>query len=240
MALEKVIKRIAPPLLPAYRFFHHIYHKCHHATVVRSKWRRMGMDVFTMHFGDNRYWGSEESRSGEGSELKQTEIIRQELPRLVATYRLQSMLDIPCGDFNWMQTIDLAIPYTGADIVEEIVRMNQQKYTHDRRSFLKLNLTCDELPKVDLVLCRDCLFHFSYENVFLALDSIKRSGSTYLLTTTNTGVKQNHDIVTGEFRRLNLQIAPFSLPEPLLLIDENCPNPNIPDKHLGLWRIADL
>jgi hypothetical protein len=240
MAVEKAIQKVAPPLLPIYRFFHHIYHRCHHAIVVRTKWRRMGMDVFTMHFRDNRYWGSDESRSGEGSTLTQTEVIRREFPRLVATYQLQSVLDIPCGDFNWMRTLDLNIPYTGADIVDEIVEANQQKYACCNRSFVKLNLTRDELPKVDLLLCRDCLFHFSYEHAFLAVDRIKRSGSTYLLTTTNTRVTQNSDIVTGEFRRLNLQIPPFSFPEPLLLIDEHCPNPKIPDKHLGLWRIADL
>jgi hypothetical protein len=240
MALEKAIQRIAPPLVPIYRFFHPIYYKCYYAMVVRPKWRRMGMDVFTMHFREGRYWCSDESRSGEGSTLKQTEVIRAEFPRLVATYQLQSVLDIPCGDFNWMRTVDLNIPYTGADIVDDIVRANQQKYACGNRSFVKLNLTRDELPKVDLLLCRDCLFHFSYKDIFLALDRIKRSGSTYLLTTTNTGVSQNRDIVTGEFRRLNLQIPPFSFPKPLLLINENCPNPKIPDKHVGLWRIADL
>jgi len=200
----------------------------------------MGMDVFTMHSQDTRYWGSDESRSGEGSTLKQTEVIRREFPRLVATYQLQSVLDIPCGDFNWMRTVDLNISYTGADIVDDIVLANQQKYAGNNRSFVKLNLTRDDLPKVDLLLCRDCLFHFSYKDIFLALNRIKHSGSTYLLTTTNTGLSQNRDIVTGEFRRLNLQIPPFSFPKPLLLIDEKCPNPQIPDKHIGLWRIADL
>jgi len=240
MAVEKAIQKIAPPLVPIYRFFHHIYHKSYYAIVVRPKWRRMGMDVFSMHFRDNRYWGSDESRSGEGSELKQTEVIRREFPRLLESYQVRSVLDIPCGDFNWMRTISLNIPYTGADIVDEVVQANQQKYASGNRSFVKLNVTRDELPKVDLLLCRDCLFHFSYKDIFLALDRIKHSGSTYLLVTTNTAVSQNRDIVTGEFRRLNLQIPPFSFPKPILLIDEKSPNPKTPDKHMGLWKIADL
>lgn len=105
------------------------------------------------------------------------------------------------------------------------MRANRKKYAPGNRSFVKLNLTRDELPKVDLLLCRDCLFHFRKKDIFLALDRIKRSGSTYLLTPINMGVTQNRDIVTGEFRRLNLQIPPFSFPKPLLLINENCPNP---------------
>lgn len=241
MGLEKAIQRIAPPLLPVYRFFYPIYYRCYFGVVVRPRWRRMGMDVFTMHYREGRHWGCvDEFRSGDGSSLKQTEVIRKEFPRLVATYQLQSVLDIPCGDFNWMRTVDLNIPYTGADIVDDIVRGNERKYACGNRTFVKLDLTRDELPKVDLVLCRDCLFHFSYKDIYLALDRILRSGSIYLLTTTNTGVSQNRDIVTGEFRRLNLQIAPFCLPKPILLIDEKSPNPNTPDKHLALWRIADL
>lgn len=240
MAIDKMIQRNALSLVPIYRFFHPIFYKFYYAMVVRRRWRRMGMDVFTMHFRENRYWGSDESRSGEGSTLTQTEVIRREFPRLVADYQVQSVLDIPCGDFNWMRTVDPNISYTGADIVDEIVRANQEKYTCGNRSFVKLNLTRDDLPKTDLVLCRDCLFHFSEQDIFLALDRIKRSGSTYLLTTTNTAVIKKQDIVTGEFRRLNLQIPPFDFPEPLLLIDEKCPNPKIPDKHIGLWRIADL
>jgi hypothetical protein len=46
------------------------------------------------------------------------------------------------------------------------------------------DLTRDPLPKVDLVLCRDCLVHLSFDDIYESLDNLRRSGSMLLLTTT--------------------------------------------------------
>ncbi len=232
MSIKKAIKQRAPWLIPAYSFFCWSF-------VIRPRWRKLGMAVFTEYYRSNG-WGSAESRSGEGSTLEQTSVIRAELPRIVRDFQVQTILDIPCGDFNWMKLLDLPVAYTGADIVDEIVAGNQKNFSSDKRSFIKLDLTAAPLPAVDMILCRDCLFHFSFEHVFTALENIKKSQSQFLLTTTNTRLECNRDIVTGEWRRLNLQIPPFSFPKPLLLLDEQSPNPASPDKHIGLWRISDL
>ena len=73
----------------------------------------------------------------------------------------------------------------------------------------------DRLPAADLVLCRDCLPHFSLRDARRALENIVASGSTFLLTTTFTDRQANQDIRTGDFRALNLERAPFALPSPL-------------------------
>lgn len=197
------------------------------------------MAVFTEHYQKNG-WGCGESVSGEGSTIEQTAVIRESLPNIIRDFQIESLLDIPCGDFNWMKLLELPVRYTGADIVGEIIAKNQRRFGNFARSFVRLDLTVDALPTADLILCRDCLFHLSYNHISQALSNIKRSGSRFLLTTTNTRLNQNKNIVTGEWRRLNLQLPPFSLPTPLLLIDEKCPNTASPDKHLGLWRISDL
>jgi hypothetical protein len=194
--------------------------------------------VFTEHYEKNG-WGIEETRSGIGSTVHNTEAVRAAIPRLLAEFHIRTLLDIPCGDFNWMKLIDLPIRYIGADIVEEIVARNQRQYGSKIRSFIRLDLTVDSLPTVDLILCRDCLFHLSYRHINQALVNIKRSEARFLLTTTNPGLHKNKDIVTGEWRRLNLQIAPFCLPEPLILIDEKGWDP-ADDRQLGLWRISDV
>ncbi|MDX2302067.1 MAG: class I SAM-dependent methyltransferase [Microscillaceae bacterium] len=201
-------------------------------------------DIFTEIYQSN-YWGDSESISGMGSNLEQTAAIRKELKILFEKFSITSILDIPCGDFNWMKEVDLQkIAYTGADIVEAIVHQNQEKYAQKAQiRFELLNLTEDSLPAVDLILCRDCLVHFSYEDFFKALQQIKTSQSKYLLTTTFTNPNRyNFDIQTGDWRVLNLEKAPFHFPKPIDLINEQCSEGNgaYSDKCLGLWRIDQL
>lgn len=105
-----------------------------------------------------------------------------------------------------------------------------------------MDLIGDKLPKVDLVLCRDCLVHFSFDDVFAALRNIVSSGSTYLLTTTFPEREANDDIRTGSWRPLNLERAPFHMPAPLRILNEGCTeNGGIyHDKSLAFWRIAEI
>ena len=134
------------------------------------------------------------------------------------------------------------IQYIGADIVKEIINNNKKIYEKDNISFQHLNIIKDQLPKVDLLLVRDCLVHFSYDDIFEALNNICDSGSKYLLATTFTNRQNNQNIITGEWRPLNLQLKPFYLTKPIRLINEKCTEDNMSytDKSLGLWKISDI
>jgi hypothetical protein len=105
---------------------------------------------------------------------------------------------------------------------------------------LRLDLTKDNLPRVDLILCRDCLVHLDFRHAHQALKRIKASGSAYLLATTYTDRERNTDIMTGEWRPLNLQRPPLGLPAPLKLVNEQHTKNSEADKCLGLWRIIDI
>jgi len=197
----------------------------------------MVKETFTKIYTDN-LWASAESKSGSGSELQNTEVLRKELSILFKKYEITSMLDIPCGDFNWMKEVDLSeINYVGADIVEELIQSNNTKYPS--KSFTVLNLIEDELPKADLVFVRDCLGHLSNENVLKALENIKRSGSKYLLATSFTKWSQNPDIIDGGWKCINLMIAPFYM-NPVYLINENCQEgyPHYNDKCMLLFDLT--
>ena len=187
----------------------------------------------------NNLWGSEESRSGPGSTMIETRTLRQEIVTLLHDIDATSMLDIPCGDFHWLNQVDLGVSYIGADIVPAIAESNQQKYAAPNRRFLCLDATASPLPQVDLIFCRDCLVHLSYANVHKALDNFRASGSRYLLMTHFTGLAENHDIADGDWRALNFTLAPFNLPAPLRLIVENCIEGDgaFKDKSLGLWKL---
>lgn len=188
-------------------------------------------------------WGGENSVSGPGSELDQTREISKELPSILHDLDIRTVLDIPCGDFHWMKHVDMTgIEYTGADIVPDLIHDNRTTYERENVKFLVANLINDKLPKVDLILCRDCLVHLSFKDIFLALHNVCDSGSKYLLTTTFTRRKNNHDIATGQWRALNMEAAPFMLPEPLKTISEQSTEGNgaYKDKALSLWEISDI
>jgi hypothetical protein len=189
----------------------------------------------------NLFMGSE-SRSGEGASLEQTHIIRKELPIVLNKLRITSFLDLPCGDFNWMKLVDFGnIRYIGGDVVEAIVKKNQELYFTYSRSFRHLNLLTDPLPKVDVVFCRDCLVHMSFSDALSAISNIKKSKSKYLISTTFTDRKTNEDLAYM-WRPLNLMCQPFNFPEPMEIIIEGCTEGNglFSDKSLGIWKLSDI
>jgi hypothetical protein len=195
--------------------------------------RRDPRAVFTDIYRRNG-WANAESASGRGSTLAYTEVVRRELPRLLEELGARSLLDAPCGDFNWMRHVALGdVAYVGADVVAEVVERNRREYGGARRSFLALDLTRDPLPRADVILCRDCLIHLSYADALSALDNFRRSGARHLLATTHTSVRENADAETGGWRPLNLQLPPFGLPAPERLVVENAEQ----GKCLGLWRL---
>lgn len=233
--MRKLIRKILPAQVLAW-----------HWKYIKSK--RVKFDdkthdqVFTEIF-QSKYWGDEESLSGVGSTASETQNISAELPKLFKEFGIQSMLDIPCGDFYWMKNVDLSgVQYIGADIVEALAEQNNARYKRENVSFKHLDLANSPLPKVDLIFTRDCLVHLNEDLVKAAIENIKKSGSKYLLTTIFTNTTQNENIVTGNWRALNLMVAPFNFPTPIKMIRDTALQPNEPfgDKVMALWEIAKL
>ena len=204
------------------------------------KYKRMSVKDVFCHIHRRKLWGNINSVSGPGSSLEETKTLRDQLPALFLKYCVTSFLDIPCGDFHWMKTINFGnIEYIGADIVPEIVEQNK-RYKNKNITFEQLDIIRDILPTVDLIMVRDCLVHFAYEDIFKTLDNICKYGAKYLLTTTFNERTSNTDIATGQWRPLNLQISPFNLPEPQTIINERYSENKWKDKSLGLWKIEDI
>jgi SAM-dependent methyltransferase len=204
---------------------------------VRFNKSRPQDDVFGYYHNQN-VWGDQESVSGPGSTLDYTASIRTALPELLAEFNIRSILDIPCGDFNWMGHVDLAErQYIGADIVPDLIAANQNKYGQPGREFRVLDLTKGPLPEVDLLLCRDCLMHLCPELIDAALANILRGKIRYLLTTTHPKGK-NKRILTGEWFPINLQRAPYRFPQPQRAIRDWVPP--YAERELCLWEISTL
>ena len=186
------------------------------------------------------FWGSRESVSGNGSTLASTEVFRAEFAALLGALGIRSILDAPCGDFNWMRLVPLppGTRYTGADIVDEIIAQCRARHAGPEREFVVLDLIRDDHPPADLWLCRDALIHLSNADIFRALDRFVRSGTQYCLITTQPDVARNRDIPTGLMRPVNLLAPPFALPPPRRALADR-PAGEKP-RLLGLWTREEV
>lgn len=199
-------------------------------------------DIFATHAELYRQY-RDESLSGPGSGVAQTQELRERLPLLIASLGIQTLLDAPCGDVNWMRHVNLGeTEYIGVDINREIIATNQWLYASPLRRFQRTDLIHEQLPCADAILCRDLLPHLPFDHIIRTIENFKSSGATYMITTTFTNVRPNHDILTGEWRPVNLTLPPFNFPPPMRLISEKCTEGNgaFSDKSLGLWCLADL
>ncbi len=194
-------------------------------------------DRFTEIYKSN-YWGSKESVSGSGSTLAYTENLRNKLPELIQRHSIKSIFDAPCGDFNWMKLVlmKINVKYIGGDIVKDLINSHNLKYRNDSISFVHIDLIKNRFPNADLMICRDCLFHLSYEHTKKIFLNFINSEIPYLLTTTHKNIRgfKNRNILTGDFREIDLFSTPYSFdPEPIERIDDWIyPDP---EREMCLW-----
>jgi SAM-dependent methyltransferase len=204
--------------------------------------KRNPADIFAQYARSNK-WGDKNSLSGKGSNLEATAEVRKLLPPLLRELGAKSMLDVPCGDFFWMQHVDLTgIDYLGGDIVPGLIDANRRAHARPGVAFEVVDLIRGPVPKADVIFVRDCLVHLSNDHVRDALANIAQSGATWLLSTTFPDVCANEDIATGEWRAIDLTKPPFNLPEPERLLQEGQAHlkGQRGNKTLGLWRISAI
>jgi len=207
----------------------------------RVRWSSRAQQATFTEIYRARRWGNGESVSGPGSSRARAAAFKADLVALLTERRIRSILDAPCGDFNWMREVldGVDVHYTGVDIVEELIAANRREYERPDRQFLCADLTRAALPAADLVICRDGLVHLSFADALAAMRNFRRSGSRYLLATTFVGRERNRDVATGGWRPLNMERAPFALSPPLALVDERCTHSDgiYRDKRMGLWPL---
>lgn len=174
-------------------------------------------EIFTAIYERNS-WMCNESRSGNGSTVKFTKPIREQLPNIINKYNIKTILDAPCGDFNWMQHVELNdVKYIGVDIVDEIIEYCKNVHGKYNREFLVGDITEMKLPKSDLIICKDCFIHLPNSDIYKIINNFKSSGAKYIMISDYPLNKNNIDVeqVWPGGRELNMSIPPFNLPEPI-------------------------
>jgi hypothetical protein len=180
-------------------------------------------------------WKSPESVSGFGSTLASTVHVRAALPKLIARLGCTTVLDAPCGDYHWFRFVvrEPHFHYLGADIVEALIDLDRFRYGSADTEFDTLDIVNEVPPRADLWLCRDCLSHLSFGDAWNVLRNFARSRAAFFLTTTHVAQLPNREIVSGDFRTLNLHLEPFLLPPGIDYLDD--PAFESPERRMGLW-----
>lgn len=177
------------------------------------------------------------SLSGLGSEVERTKSIRLQLPELIARLNTRTLLDIGCGDFNWMRELNINCDYIGVDCVKDVIARNNATFGSPHRIFFTLDATADPLPQADTVLCREILFHLSFEDIAALIRNVRASGATTLIATTDLATDFNADIWSGDFRMLNFHKSPFHFPPPEFSIPDDEVTSG---RTLGVWELSNL
>ena len=187
---------------------------------------------------------SDKSLSGQGSTLESTAVFRQELERFLLQVDARRLLDVPCGDFNWMKSVKFppGLEYIGGDIVPSLVaRLNKIHGRLDNTSpriFRVFDLTTEPFDAADVWLCKDCVQHLSNKDIISALRNFGASSVKYALISNHTDIEENLDIPTGAFRHVDLTLPPFNLPRPLAKLSD------VPvdreSRYIGVWKREDV
>tara|TARA_X000000368_G_scaffold253014_1_gene200020 strand:- start:1775 stop:2476 length:702 start_codon:yes stop_codon:yes gene_type:complete len=189
----------------------------------------------------SKYWkgSGDGSLSGAGSNENTTHNIKLELQNFFNQKKIQSILDIPCGDWKWMSTMNFQhVNYIGCDVVEEMIEDNSKLYESDNIKFIVKSLIDDDLPKADIIIVRDLLVHLDTSDILKCLANIKRNNFKYIAITNYPTLKSQHkDKLLGDkWRPINLSKEPFSLTDPDYNLDDTSTiQDHDKEKYLSVW-----
>lgn len=174
-----------------------------------------------------QFEGWTQTPNGPGSYRENTAAVSQWLPAVIELYDIRTMLDVPCGDLNWMSRVDLTDleHYYGWDVEPKLISDNRLHFggegvVFDRVNILETRYEDDWPLDLDLIWCRDLTIHLPISANQMLLENFRRSGATYLAITTCPRTVDNdfdyppegHDERPGYWcHPINLELPPFNL-----------------------------
>ena len=175
------------------------------------------------HIFESGYWldyntKNNQSRSGKGSNINRALFLKESLKTFFKKNKIKHIVDIGCGDFNWMSGLLKEIDYNsylGVDIVDSLIDKNNKNFRTNKIKFITKDIVNDEIDyfiKTDFILIRHVFIHLKNENINKIISKIKKKEFKFLGITSDPKLLVNKDLKTeGRFRDINLLIEPFNL-----------------------------
>jgi SAM-dependent methyltransferase len=170
-----------------------------------------------------KLWGEADGEaycSGGGSDASFAVPYVQQIQALVAKHKIQTVVDLGCGDFRVGRLIcaQCDVRYVGVDVVPDLIAYNRSRFGGSQVEFRCANLIDDELPDGELCMIRQVLQHLSNAEISRVL--AKCAKYQHVLVTeevfTEPGSRPNLDIAHGPDNRASdnsgvfLDLPPFS------------------------------
>jgi len=181
--------------------------------------------IFTSIYKSNHWVQDEDvlskefiSVSGHGSNLNTEQFYNlvKNFTKIINKYDINSIIDMPCGDFLWIKEIikNKNIEYLGIDIVEELIEENKKKYQDKKIKFECHDIVnFSTIKELDLILIRDLFIHIKNSEIKKIIHNIKNMNFKYVMLNSYNN-KENKDVVIGQHRKVNLLIEPFNMKKP--------------------------
>jgi SAM-dependent methyltransferase len=170
---------------------------------------------------ENGLWGYNEEdgtpSSGWGSWLSSVEPYKKFLEGFLKENAITSVTDVGCGDWIFSRHINWDhITYVGIDVVKSVIERNQKEFSKPNIHFVHQDILQADLPKAELLVCKDVLQHLNNEEVATFLQKLKEYKHCLITNDIVVGDqavgKVNKDLPgPGQNRPLDLTKAPFNL-----------------------------
>lgn len=151
--------------------------------------------------------------SGEGSLPNHTKPYRELLQSFLRQKRIRTVVDLGCGDWQFSRFINWnGIDYHGFDIVKSVIEDNQREFSSPNISFHMYSGNPADLPAADLLIAKDVFQHWSNRSIEAFFPHMEAYKYCLITNCVNpSGETLNRDIEDGDFRYLDLRLAPFGI-----------------------------
>ena len=155
-------------------------------------------------------WGNDKSKNfNSGSGSHSSTLVNPYIKSLRELFSEQglklSVADVGCGDFTvGVQTVEVFKSYYAIDVVPKLIQFHQNNNSRENLVFLLQDVTTEKLPKVDVVIARQCLQHLTNNQILSFLFNLPNE-LRYLVVTEHLprgSFQPNIDIQTGHETRL--------------------------------------
>lgn len=182
-------------------------------------------EVFTNIY-EKGIWGGKWF-SGGGSKVEGSAPYMKLLQEFLKKYEIKTVVDIGCGDWLFSRHMDwTGIQYTGYDVVDHIIEVNQKQFASNNIVFKKADCLSDYIQGGDLLLCKEVLQHLTNDDVHYFIKNIIPKFHYCLIVNQIdriTKSSDNPDQARGGTRPIDLTKAPFSVKGKVVLIYESEP-----------------